>query len=148
MNKADLLSSYLTKEQQEAIIHKDGPLLIIAGPGAGKTDVIIRRTAYLVREHNSDPKNLLVTTFTNKAADELHDRLWQYLGNQAHDIHVSTIHSFCQKLLRDYSDFHPWAGHSRYLMTENSSFLFMSGCVIICSAIYLRTVVSILNPVI
>jgi len=124
MNKTDILSSYLTKEQQEAIIHKDGPLLIIAGPGAGKTDVIVRRTAYLVREHGINPQNLLVTTFTNKAADELYDRLWRYLGNQAHDIHISTIHSFCQKLLRDHPDSHHW-GRTFDILDDREQFLFV-----------------------
>jgi DNA helicase-2/ATP-dependent DNA helicase PcrA len=124
MYKTDILSSYLTKEQHEAIIHKDGPLLIIAGPGAGKTDVIVRRTAYLVREHSIDPKNLLVTTFTNKAANELYDRLWPYLGNQSHDIHISTIHSFCQKLLSDYSDSHHW-GRTFDILDDRDQFLFV-----------------------
>jgi len=124
MNKTDILPSYLTKAQQEAVIHKDGPLLIIAGPGAGKTDVIVRRTAYLVREYGINPKNLLVTTFTNKAADELYDRLWRYLGNQAHDIHISTIHSFCQKLLRDYPDSHPW-GRTFEILDDREQFLFV-----------------------
>ena len=124
MNKTEILSSDLTKEQQYAITHKDGPLLIIAGPGAGKTDVIVRRTAYLVREHGIDPKNLLVTTFTNKAANELHDRLWHCLGNQSHDVHISTIHSFCQKLLSDYPDSHPWGG-TFDILDDRDQFLFV-----------------------
>lgn len=124
MNKTDILASYLTKEQHDAIVHKDGPLLIIAGPGAGKTDVIVRRTAYLVRKYDIDPKNLLVTTFTNKAADELYDRLWPYLGNQSHDIHISTIHSFCQKLLSEYPDSHPW-GRTFNILDNRDQFLFV-----------------------
>jgi len=103
-----ILSAELTKEQCDAITHRDGPLLIVAGPGAGKTDVIVRRTAYLVKDAGVNPKHILVTTFTNKAADELYDRLWNFLGDKAHEIHISTIHSFCSTLLKEYPA-HGWS---------------------------------------
>ena len=88
----------LTPEQQSAINHVTGPLLVIAGPGAGKTRVIVEKCVYLITETGKKPENILVTTFTNKATDELYDRLYGKLGNDAQKITVSTIHSFCQML--------------------------------------------------
>lgn len=61
-----------------------------------------------MRERAVSPENLLVTTFTNEAAEELYDRLYPFLGQAAHDIHISTIHSFCQTLLDRYPAAHPW----------------------------------------
>ncbi|MFQ5844952.1 MAG: ATP-dependent helicase, partial [Planctomycetota bacterium] len=104
----DLLPSSPTEAQQAAIEHAGGPLLIVAGPGAGKTDVMVRRTAHLILEREVAPENVLVTTFTNKAADELYDRLYPYLTERAHDVHISTIHSFCDTLLRRYPRAHTW----------------------------------------
>jgi DNA helicase-2/ATP-dependent DNA helicase PcrA len=71
------LPDYLTPEQREAILHIGSPLLIIAGPGSGKTEVITWRVAHLVRAGLVDPEHLLVTTFTSKAALELKDRIQQ-----------------------------------------------------------------------
>jgi DNA helicase-2/ATP-dependent DNA helicase PcrA len=71
----EILLPGLTPAQRAAIEHTGGPLLIVAGPGAGKTDVMVRRAAYLVRHCGVAAENLLVTTFTHKAADELHDGL-------------------------------------------------------------------------
>jgi superfamily I DNA/RNA helicase len=75
MNKPDYLPPYLTEQQIEAILHQGSPLLIVAGPGSGKTEVIAWRVAHLVRAGHVHPENLLVTTFTNKAALELKDRI-------------------------------------------------------------------------
>ena len=103
MKYPDYLPSYLTGQQREAILHRGSPLLIIAGPGSGKTEVITWRVAHLVRAGYIQPENLLVTTFTNKAALELKDRIQQKLPNVNVELmQVSTIHSFCSDLLRRY----------------------------------------------
>lgn len=94
---SDLLPSSLTEAQRAAIEHVGGPLLIVAGPGAGKTDVMVRRTAYLVLERGVAPENLLVTTFTNKAADELYDRLYPYLLDDGR-VHNEARALICQAL--------------------------------------------------
>ncbi|MGQ9576305.1 MAG: ATP-dependent helicase [Thermoguttaceae bacterium] len=117
-----LLRLGLTDAQQAAILHTEGPLLIVAGPGAGKTEVIVRRTARLVLEAGVQPRNILVTTFTNKAADELYDRLWPSLGKAVYDLHISTIHSFCQMLLGEYPDAHPW-GRRFEVLDDRRQFL-------------------------
>lgn len=98
--------SSLTKSQKEAIDHFEGPLLIIAGPGAGKTSVLVERVLSLINNRNVEPDNILLTTFTNKAADELRARISKEIGDKAEVLQISTIHSFCKRLLEQYSDFH------------------------------------------
>ena len=120
----ELLSVGLTDAQRAAILHTEGPLLIVAGPGAGKTDVIVRRTARLILEGGVAPQNILVTTFTNKAADELYDRLWPLLGKAVYDLRISTIHSFCQMLLEEHPDAHPW-GRRFEVLDDRQQFLFV-----------------------
>jgi DNA helicase-2/ATP-dependent DNA helicase PcrA len=103
VDKPDYLPPHLTEQQVEAILHQDSPLLIIAGPGSGKTEVITWRVAHLVRAGYVPPENLLVTTFTEKAALELKDRIQQKLPQVNVELmQVSTIHSFCADLLRRY----------------------------------------------
>lgn len=119
-----ILDPSLTPAQREAILHVGGPLLIVAGPGAGKTDVMVRRAAYLIRERGIHPEHLLVTTFTNKAADELYDRLYHFLGERAHVVHISTIHSFCRTLLERYPTAHPWRAWFQVL-DARAQFLFV-----------------------
>jgi len=93
----------LTSAQEEAIFYHDGPLLIIAGPGSGKTEVISQRTAYLISSGKAAPQNLLVTTFTEKAALELKDRIQSKLKNENVELmQVSTIHSLCYTLLNEF----------------------------------------------
>lgn len=122
--EAHILQDSLTHAQRAAIEHAGGPLLIVAGPGAGKTDVMVRRAAYLVTTRGIAPENVLVTTFTNKAADELFDRLYQFVGDRAHAIHISTIHSFCQTLLERHPEAHPWrAGFE--VLDARTQFLFV-----------------------
>jgi DNA helicase-2/ATP-dependent DNA helicase PcrA len=97
------LPATLTMPQREAILHLGSPLLIIAGPGSGKTEVIACRVAYLVQAGLVKPENILATTFTNKAALELKDRIQSKLPDiNVELMQVSTIHSFCADLLRRY----------------------------------------------
>ena len=91
----------LNDRQKEAVLYNDGPLLIIAGAGAGKTKTLTTKIAYLIEEQDVDPENILAITFTNKAAKEMKDRLFLLVGSLAKKLQVSTFHSFGLKLLRD-----------------------------------------------
>ena len=90
----------LTERQREAILHRGSPLLIIAGPGSGKTEIIAWRVANLIKTRDAASDKVLVTTFTDKAALELKDRIQKKVPHLNVDaIQVSTIHSFCLKIL-------------------------------------------------
>ena len=91
----------LNKEQKEAVITTDGPLLIIAGAGSGKTRVLTHRVAYLIKEKGVSPWNIIAITFTNKAAKEMKERIFKILGEDiAKDMWVGTFHSMCVRILR------------------------------------------------
>lgn len=94
----------LNNKQKEAVLYNDGPLLIIAGAGAGKTKTLTTKIAYLIEEENVHPYNILAITFTNKAAKEMKDRIHLLIGDEAKKIQVSTFHSFGLKLLRENYD--------------------------------------------
>ncbi len=121
---APILTPTLTSEQRAVIVHGDGPLLVVAGPGAGKTEVMLRRVAHLVRARGVPPASILVTTFTRKAATGLRDRLRRLLNEQAEQVFVGTIHSFCQWLLETYPDAHPY-GRRFQVLDERAQFLFV-----------------------
>ena len=91
----------LNDRQKEAVVNTDGPMLILAGAGSGKTKVLTTKVAYLIEEKNIDPSNILAITFTNKAAKEMKERIFKLEGNSAFYIQISTFHSFGLKILKE-----------------------------------------------
>ncbi len=100
---SDLLTS-LNDDQRSAVQHYDGPALVIAGAGSGKTKTVVHRIAYLMQEHGVYPQQILAVTFTNKAAGELKERVEHLIGPPAKDLWVSTFHSACLRILRSYGE--------------------------------------------
>lgn len=123
MERPAYLPDYLTADQMAAIVHTGSPLLIIAGPGSGKTEVLTWRVAHLVRAGLVAPEHVLVTTFTNKAALELKDRIQQKLPEvHVEAMQVGTLHSFCGDLLRQYASQSPLPKGFR-ILDEKGQFL-------------------------
>ena len=92
--------SNLNKMQYEAVTTTQGPLLVLAGAGSGKTTVLVNRIAYIIEHEQVSPFNILAITFTNKAAKEMYQRILNILGETAEDMWISTFHSVCVKILR------------------------------------------------
>ncbi|EMW5890755.1 DNA helicase PcrA [Enterococcus faecium] len=103
-SKAELLNG-MNPRQKEAVLHTDGPLLLMAGAGSGKTRVLTHRIAYLIEEKEVNPWNILAITFTNKAAKEMKERVNAILASGGEDVWVSTFHSMCVRILRRDVDF-------------------------------------------
>lgn len=99
----DLLKG-LNDKQFEAVVNTEGPCLVIAGAGSGKTKVLTHKIAYLMKEKNVKPWNILAITFTNKAANEMKERIANLVGDDAQDIWMGTFHSICVKILRRFID--------------------------------------------
>ena len=97
--ETDLLAG-LNPAQREAVLHHDGPMLVIAGAGSGKTRVLTTRIARLIEHHGADPRQILAVTFTNKAAGEMKDRIGRHLGHEPTGMWVGTFHAIGARLLR------------------------------------------------
>ena len=95
----------LNEKQQQAAAHTDGAILVVAGPGTGKTNVITHRIAHLIRNHQVAPQQIFAVTFTNKAAQEMLDRIKELLGQtQGLEVRIHTFHAFCVRLLRQHAE--------------------------------------------
>lgn len=94
----------LNEKQYEAVVNWEGPSLVIAGAGSGKTKVLTHKIAYLMGEKNVSPWNILAITFTNKAANEMKQRVEGLVGEVANDMWIGTFHAICVRILRRYID--------------------------------------------
>lgn len=99
----DILSG-LNTAQRAAVVHDSGPLMVLAGPGTGKTRVITHRVAHLIRERGVDPENIVAVTYTVKAAKQLRERLHELVGEVAEGVHAHTFHGLGYRLIRRFAD--------------------------------------------
>jgi len=114
-----------TEQQRKAIEYVESPLLIVAGPGTGKTRVLTEKVIYLVKEKGFDPNRILVSTFTVKASEELKERLRESLGDDVENMQISTIHSFCEKMLQSFPEYHNF-GNIFSVLDELDQFIFVN----------------------
>ncbi len=109
----------LTDRQRDAAHHYLGPAIVIAGPGSGKTRVLIERIKFLIEEKKTQPNSILAVTFTEKAAEEMSTRLFLSIGENAKAVHVSTIHSLCKTIMEDHFVFQDFGASFNILDSEN-----------------------------
>lgn len=112
--------SNLNDKQQQAVYHTDGPLLILAGAGSGKTTVLVNRVFHIIDSGRARPWQVLAITFTNKAAGELKERLEKAIGPEASDIWASTFHSCCTRMLRRFGERLGYTNHFTIYDTDDS----------------------------
>ncbi len=118
----------LNEPQREAVYHTDGPLLILAGAGSGKTRVLTHRIAYLIGERGVNAWNILAITFTNKAAEEMRQRVDNLVGFGAESVWVSTFHSACVRILRRFIDRLGYENHFTIYDTDDQKTLIKEVC--------------------
>ncbi len=118
----------LNSQQKKAVLQTDGPVLILAGAGSGKTRVLTHRVAYLIDECNVNPWNIMAITFTNKAAGEMRERVDKIVGFGAESIWVSTFHSSCVRILRRYADKLGYGNNFTIYDTDDSKSLMKDIC--------------------
>ena len=118
----------LNSQQKKAVLQTDGPVLILAGAGSGKTRVLTHRVAYLIDECGVNPWNIMAITFTNKAAGEMRDRVDKIVGFGAESIWVSTFHSSCTRILRRYADRIGYSNNFTIYDTDDSKALMKDVC--------------------
>lgn len=114
----------LNKAQKQAVEYTDGPLLIVAGAGTGKTTVITEKIRYFIEDKKINPRNILALTFTEKAAKEMEERVESVLGLGIYDMHISTFHAFCQEILEEYG-LEIGLSNKFKLMTDTDAWLLM-----------------------
>lgn len=103
--KFEELYKQLNKEQKKAVDHIEGPVMVIAGPGTGKTQILTLRIANILRKTDIDPENILALTFTESGAISMKKRLISFIGNDAYRVKICTFHGFCNEIIRDYPEY-------------------------------------------
>ncbi len=121
MNQEEIKNkfSHMNKMQQQAVFSTEGPLLILAGAGSGKTTVLVNRIAYILQSQLCNPWNILAITFTNKAAGELKERICSAVPEGGNDIWAATFHSTCARILRRYGDRIGYSSHFTVYATDD-----------------------------
>lgn len=127
-DKAMSIYDTLNKEQKEAVMTTEGPLLLLAGAGSGKTRVLTHRIAYLIDELGINPWNILAITFTNKAAGEMRERVDNIVGFGADQVWVSTFHSTCVRILRRHIDRLGYDNHFTIYDTDDQKSVIKDVC--------------------
>ena len=120
LNDIKAMFSSMNDKQQEAVFHTEGPLLILAGAGSGKTTVLVNRIAYIISAGLAQPWQILAITFTNKAAGELKERIEAVAGEGGDEVWAATFHSTCARILRRYGDRLGFSSHFTIYDTDDS----------------------------